>query len=115
MGDNQSGRTAGRIFAAVSRRTALRRLGAGGLAAGAATGLQRNAAEAQFAISAAATEAAARRAINAINRALADGDMSVLDQSFSPTYVNRTPRRSFATGQLYSPDLAGLKAGLTEL
>ena len=115
MDDNQIGRTASRIVAAMSRRAALRRLGAGGLTAGAAIGLQRDSTEAQFTISAAATEAAARRAINAINRALADGDMSVLDPAFSPTYVNQTPRRSFATGQLFSPDLAGLKASLTEL
>jgi Putative auto-transporter adhesin, head GIN domain/SnoaL-like polyketide cyclase len=113
--DNQIGRRASRIVAAMSRRAALRRLGAGGLTAGAALGLHRDSAEAQFTISAAATEAAARRAINAINRALADGDMSVLDSAFSSTYVNQTPRRSFATGQLFSPDLAGLKAGLTEL
>ena len=115
MDDNQIGQTTSRIVAAVSRRAALRRLGAGGLTAGAALGLQRDSAGAQFAISAAATEAAARRAITAINRALASGDMSVLDTAFSPDYVNHTPRRSFATGQLFSPDLAGLKASLTEL
>lgn len=115
MDDNQIGRTTSRIVAEMSRRAALRRLGAGGLTAGAAIGLQGDSAEAQFAFSAAATEAAARRAITAINRALASGDMSVLDTAFSPDYVNHTPRRSFVTGQLFSPDLAGLKASLTEL
>ncbi|MBW3632902.1 MAG: DUF2807 domain-containing protein, partial [Chloroflexi bacterium] len=115
MDDNQIGRTTSRIVAEMSRRAALRRLGAGGLTAGAAIGLQGDSAEAQFAFSAAATEAAARRAITAINRALASGDMSVLDTAFSPDYVNHTPRRSFVSGQLFSPDLAGLKASLTEL
>jgi hypothetical protein len=98
----------------MSRRGALRRLGAGGLAAGVAVGTHHRPAEAQFAISAAVTEATARRAIAAINQALAIGDMSGLDATFSPDYVNHTPRRSFVTGQLFSSDLAGLKASLTE-
>ena len=38
MEDNQVGRTAARIMASMSRRGALRRLGAGSLAAGAAIG-----------------------------------------------------------------------------
>ena len=115
MNDNQIGRSAGRVLASISRRAALRRLGAGGLAAGTAFGFHRQSAEAQFTISAAATEAAARRAISAINQALASGDMSVLDAAFSPNYVNHTPRRSVASGQPFSPDLPGLKASLTEL
>ena len=114
MDDNQIGRTAARILTSMSRRGALRRLGAGGLAAGVAVGSQQQPAQAQFAISAAITEAAARRAIAAINQALAIGDMSGLDATFSPDYVNHTPRRSLVTGQLFSPDLAGLKASLTE-
>jgi hypothetical protein len=113
--DNQIGRTAARILASMSRRGALRRLGAGGLAAGIAVGSRQRPAQAQFAISAAITEATARRAIAAINRALAIGDMSGLDATFSPDYVNHTPPRSLATGQLFSSDLAGLKASLTEL
>jgi hypothetical protein len=112
--ENQIGRTAARIVTSMSRRGALRRLGAGGLAAGVAVGSQQRPAEAQFAISAAITEATARRAIAAINRSLATGDMSGLDATFSPDYVNHTPRRSLVTGQLFSPDLAGLKASLTE-
>jgi hypothetical protein len=112
--DNQIGRTTARILASMSRRGALRRLGAGGLAAGVAIGSQQRTAQAQFAISAAITEAAARRAIAAINRALAIGDMSGLDATFSPDYVNHTPRRSFVSKQLFSPDLAGLKASLIE-
>jgi Putative auto-transporter adhesin, head GIN domain/SnoaL-like polyketide cyclase len=112
--DNQIGRTATRILASTSRRGALRRLGAGGLAVGAAIGASQRPVQAQFAISAAITEATARRAIAAINQALAVGDMSGLDATFSPDYINHTPRRSFVTGQLFSPDLAGLKASLTE-
>jgi hypothetical protein len=114
MDDNQIGRTPARVLASMSRRGALRRLGAGGLAAGVAVGSQRPA-QAQFAIADAVTEATARRAIAAINRALAIGDMSGLDATFSPDYVNHTPRRSFVTGQLFAPDLAGLKASLTEI
>jgi hypothetical protein len=98
----------------MSRRGALWRLGAGGLAAGVAVGSQQQPAQAQFGIAAAITEATARRAIAAINRALAIGDMSGLDATFSPDFINHTPRRSFVTGQLFSPDLAGLKASLTE-
>jgi hypothetical protein len=113
--DNQIERKAARILASMSRRGALRRLGAGGLAAGVAVGSRQQPAQAQFAISAAITEASARRAVAAINRALAIGDMSGLDATFSPDYVNHTPRRSLVTGQLYSSDLAGLKASLTEL
>jgi hypothetical protein len=113
--DNQIGRTAARILVSMSRRGALRRLGAGGLAAGIAVGSRQRPAQAQFAISGAITEATARRAIAAINRALAIGDLSGLDATFSPDYVNHTPRRSIATGQLFSSDLAGLKASLTEL
>ena len=98
----------------MSRRGALRRLGAGGLAAGVAVGSQQRPAQAQFGISAAMTEATARRAIAAINQALATGDMSGLDATFSPDYVNHTPRRSLLTGQLFPPDLAGLNTSLTE-
>jgi hypothetical protein len=115
MEDNQTGRTAARILGSTSRRGALLRLGAGGLAVGAAIGARQQPTQAQFAISAAITEATARRAIAAINRALAVGDTSGLDATFSPDFVNHTPRRSLVTGQLFTPDLAGLKASLTEI
>ena len=115
MGDNQIGRSAVRILAAMSRRGALRQLGAGGLAAGAAMAAGQRPTHAQFAVSAAITEATARRAIAAINQALTIGDMSGLDATFSPDYVNHTPHRSLVTGQLFSSDLMGLKASLTEL
>lgn len=114
MEDNQIGRSAVRILASMSRRGALRKLGAGGLAAGVAMAASQRPTAGQFAISAAITEATARRAIAAINQALATGDMSGLDATFSPDYVNHTPRRSVVTGQAFSPDLPGLKASLTE-
>ena len=115
MTDKHLGRAAERMLDAISRRRALRRLAAGGVAAGAAAALERTPAAAQYTLVSAATEAAARRAINAINRALDDGDMTLLDLSFAPDYVNHTPRHSFASGQLFTPDLAGLKESLTEL
>jgi predicted ester cyclase len=41
--------------------------------------------------------------------------MSVLNLSFAPNYVNRTPTRSFTTSQEFSADLAGLSDALTGL
>ncbi len=100
---------------AMPRRAAIRRLGAGGLAAGLFVGLRAGAVEAQSSLTSAATEAAARRAINAINQALSVGDMTVLDLAFAPDYVNHTPHRSPQSGQLFTADLAGLEASLVEL
>lgn len=97
------------------RRAALRQLGAGGLAAGLLLQAFTQAGSAQSAVASAATEAAARRAINAINLALSNGDMSVLTLSFAPTYVNHTPPRSFTTGQAFTGDLPGLTEALTRL
>jgi hypothetical protein len=97
------------------RRAALRQLGAGGLGAGLLLHAFAQRSNAQSAITSAATEAAARRAINAINQALSTGDMSVLNLSFAPNYVNHTPDRSFTTGQEFSDDLAGLSDALTRL
>jgi predicted ester cyclase len=97
------------------RRAALRHIGTSGLAAGLMLGRSIGEAGAQSSLVTAATEAAARRAINAINQALASGDMSLLDLAFAPDYVNHTPHRSPQTGQLYAPDLNGLKAALGEL
>lgn len=97
------------------RRDALRRIGAGGVAAGLLGALFARQGQAQDSLSTASTEAAARRAINAINQALASGDMSLLDFAFDANYVNNTPRVSRQTGQAFSPDLAGLEAALGEL
>lgn len=97
------------------RRDALRRVGAGGLLAGMLAVIGARQGDAQSSLSTASTEAAARRAINAINQALASGDMSLLDFAFDASYVNHTPRDSRLTGQPFSPDLAGLEAALGEL
>ncbi|HEX2280312.1 MAG TPA: hypothetical protein VHG52_00990, partial [Thermomicrobiales bacterium] len=58
--NNQVGRSATRILASMSRRGALRQFGVGGLAAGAAMAASQRPANAQFAITAAITEATAR-------------------------------------------------------
>ena len=97
------------------RRAALRQLGAGGLGAGLLLHAFTQSGDAQSAIASAATEAAARRAINAINQALSTGDMSVLNLSFAPNYINHTPARSFTTGQEFTGDLAGVSVALTSL
>lgn len=97
------------------RRAALRQIGASGLTAGLLLHAFTGQGSAQSAIASAATEAAARRAINTINQALSTGDVSVLNLSFAPNYVNQTPGRSFTTGQEFSGDLAGLGDALTRL
>jgi hypothetical protein len=101
--------------APLPRRAALRHLGAAGLSAGILLQAFAQPGSAQSAVASAATEAAARRAINAINQALSNGDMSVLNLSFAPSYVNHTPARSFTTGQEFTGDLAGLSDALTRL
>ncbi|MFT4038745.1 MAG: DUF2807 domain-containing protein [Thermomicrobiales bacterium] len=101
--------------ASLPRRDALRRLGAGGLAAGLLLGATQAIGGAQSAVTSASTEAAARRAINAVNLALSNGDVSVLNLSFDPAYVNHTPARSYTTGELGGADLAGLGATITQL
>ena len=114
MDESHVGRSPKQIFAVASRRSALRRLGAGGVLAAAAFGAGRSA-SAQSSLATAATEAAARRAVSAINQALASGDMAALDTAFAADYVNHTPRQSLLSGQGFTPDLAGLKTALTEL
>lgn len=115
MDEKFVGRSPRQLQAALSRRSALHRLGAAGLAAGMGLGAAGGSVTAQSSLVTAATEAAARRAVSAINQALASGDTTVLDTAFASDYVNHTPRRSLLTGQSFSPDLAGLKNGLTEL
>lgn len=100
---------------AMPRRSALRRLGAGGLAAGLLMHGSGNEAVAQSALVTAATEAAARRAVSAINQGLASGDATQLNAMFSPDYVNHTPHPSLQTGQPFTPDLKGLAAAIGEL
>jgi predicted ester cyclase len=114
MNESHVGRSPKQIFAVASRRSALLRLGAGGVLAAAAFGVGRSA-SAQSSLATAATEAAARRAVSAINQALASGDMGVLDTPIAADYVNHTPGQSLLSGQDFTPDLAGLKSALTEL
>ena len=104
-----------RLSAAMSRRSALRRLGESGLMAGAAMGATSPVLAQETTDVSAATLEVARQAITAVNQVLATGDASLLDAPFSPDYVDHTPRRSVATGQLQPPSLAGLKASLLEL
>lgn len=98
-----------------SRRTALSRLGAGGLAAGILGRATPGTAAAQVDAETAATEAAVRQAIEAINAALAGGDVAQLDAVFASGYVNHTPHRSPATNASYPPNLAGLQSAVSDL
>ncbi|MDF3039480.1 MAG: hypothetical protein K0Q71_2186, partial [Thermomicrobiales bacterium] len=66
MDDRRVGRSPSRELAAISRRSALRRLGAAGVATGTGLGMTQHAANAQISFATAATEAAARRAVSAI-------------------------------------------------
>lgn len=100
---------------AMPRRDALRRVGLGGAFLGLLAGFRGHETAAQSTLESAATEAAARRAVNAINQVLAGGDVTLLDLAFAADYVNRTPGASHRTGQPYSPDLAGLEASLIDL
>jgi predicted ester cyclase len=104
-----------RAAASMSRRSALRRLGESGLMAGAAMSAASPSQAQQTTDVTTATLDAASQAIVAINQVLATGDASLLDAHFSADYVDQTPRRSIATGQLQPPNLAGLKASLLEL
>jgi predicted ester cyclase len=104
-----------RISAGTSRRSVLRRLGGSGIAAGAALGTTQAVFGQQTTDVSAATLNVARQALAAVNQTLATGNTSLLDAPFSPDYIDHTPRRSLATGQLQPPNLAGLKASLLEL
>jgi ketosteroid isomerase-like protein len=91
-----------------TRRTLLRGLGGGGLAAAFFMSTKRPA-------SAHGAEEVAQEAMEALNQALATGDDSGLDALFV-TDVKVEPRhRMLATGEEVSPDLAGLKAALADI
>jgi ketosteroid isomerase-like protein len=114
LAQGQSGGISAESTRGMPRRAALRQIGAGGLA-GLLLASGGREAGAQSSLVTVATEAAARRAVNAVNQALASGDMALLDAAFAPDYVNHTPHRSMQTGQLATPDLAGLKVSLGEV
>jgi hypothetical protein len=99
----------------LSRRSAIARLGGGGLVAGTLAGIPGRAAAAQDEAAAAATEAVVRQAIEAINAVLAGGDVAQLEMVFAPDYVNHTPYRAVAGSGTYPPNLAGLQRALTDL
>jgi hypothetical protein len=99
----------------MTRRSALRRLGEGGLVAGAAIGATSPGLAQEAADVSDDTLQVALQAVTTTNQVLAAGDASLLDAHFSPDYIDHTPRRSIATGQLQPPTLAGLKASLLEL
>jgi uncharacterized cupredoxin-like copper-binding protein/predicted ester cyclase len=104
----------GNSAASVSRRGALGRLGAALIVAGVAHSGARSTA-AQATPGAGASEAVARAAIAAVNDALASGDTRALDAVFAPEVQGHPPHRSLVTGELFSHDLAGLKAALDEI
>ena len=98
-----------------SRRSTLSRLGAGGIAAAVLGSTGAGAGAAQVDAETAATEAAVRQAIEAVNAALASGDPASLAAVIAPDYVNHTPHRSPGSGIGYPPNLAGLQSALTDL
>jgi uncharacterized cupredoxin-like copper-binding protein/predicted ester cyclase len=60
-------------------------------------------------------EAVARQAIEAVNMALANGETGAIDAVFAPEVAGHPPHRSLVTGEPFSHDLAGLKAGLADI
>lgn len=108
MNDQSSRRGIAPVAANTSRRVLLRAAGATGL--GAALLLTR-----QPAVSAHGADEVAQQAVEAINAAMATGDEAQLDELFAADLVGHPPHRSLATGEAFSPDLAGLKAALAEM
>jgi uncharacterized cupredoxin-like copper-binding protein/predicted ester cyclase len=99
----------------VSRRRALTRLGFGALVLGMLAGMRSRTTGAQATPTAGAADAVARQAITAVNEALATGEMNAIDAAFAPEVVGHPPHRSLVTGEPFSHDLAGLKAGLADM
>ena len=99
----------------VSRRRALTRLGSGALVLGVLAGMRPRTTGAQATPAAGAVEAVARQAIEAVNAALATGETGAVDAVFAPDVVGHPPHRSLVTGEPFSHDLAGLKAGLADI
>lgn len=103
-------------FAArVQRRATLVRIGGGAVTLAGLAGFDRAEAAAQGTPSAGASEDVARQAIAAVNEALATGDAAVLDCIFAPDVVGHPPHRSLVTGEPFSHDVTGLKAGLADI
>lgn len=101
--------------ASLSRRKALGHLGAGTLMVGTLVGPGMQSTAAQATPAAGSIEAAARQAIEAINEAMTTGETSGLDVIFALDVAGHPPHRSLVTGELFSHDLKGLKAGLADI
>ena len=91
-----------------TRRTVLRSVGGGGLAAAFLMGTRRRA-------SAHEAEDVAREALEALSQALATGDDSGLDAVFAADVMVEPRHRMVATGEEVSPDLTGLKVALADI
>lgn len=91
-----------------TRRTVLRSVGGGGLAAAFLMGTRRRA-------SAHEAEDVAREALEALSQALTTGDDSGLDAVFAADVAVQPRHRMMATGEEVSPDLAGLKVALADV
>lgn len=115
MNEDAMVRQPGVEFSSLSRRRALSRFGSIALIAAVLSGARREMARAQATPAAGAGEAVARQAIGAINAALASGQTGGIDAVFAPDVAGRPPHRSLVTGEPFSHDLAGLKAGLADI
>jgi predicted ester cyclase len=104
-----------RHMAALSRRGALARFGAGALVLGVAAGARAGIVRAQATPQPESIEAVARQAIAAVNEAMATGDTAGFDAVFASDVAAHPPHRSLVTGEPFTHDLAGLKAGLADI
>ncbi|MCC7023015.1 MAG: ester cyclase [Thermomicrobiales bacterium] len=100
--------------AVISRRVALGRLGVV-VAAGTLGSPPQQAAFAQATPDAAALEALASQAIDAVNVVLATGETSAIDAVLALDVTGHPPHRSLVTGEPFSHDRAGVKAGLADI
>lgn len=99
----------------LSRRSALVRCGSALLAVAVLASTPRETVQAQATPAAGAVAAVARQAIEAVNAVLATGETTALDAVFAPDVAGHPPHRSLVTGEPFSHDLAGLKAGLADI
>ncbi|MCC7023018.1 MAG: ester cyclase [Thermomicrobiales bacterium] len=98
----------------ISRRVALGRLGVV-VAAGTLGSPPQQAAFAQATPDAAALEALVRQAIDAVNVVLATGETNAIDTVFASDVTGHPPPRSLVTGEPFTHDRAGVKAGLADI
>jgi len=103
------------IPATQSRRTALGRLGLGALTLATLSARTTHMAFGQATPGTGTTEAVALQAIDAENVALSTGTTDAIDQVFAPDVAGHPPHRSLVTGESFSHDLTGPKAGLADI